>query len=240
MPRTATKNASPATEAASKKTAPKKTAPAKKDAAPAKADVLAKSPAQRPAAKSPAKQKISERDMLGGFFMDELKDIYWAEKHLVKALAKMEKAATAPALKNAFAGHRTATETHVARLEEVFSILGQKPSAKKCEAMAGLTSEADEIVSATDKGSDTRDVGLIFAAQKVEHYEIATYGCLAELARTLNLKGVPAILEKTLAEEKQTDVLLSKLAVRKINEEASHEKKDISFIDKVLNMVSGS
>ena len=149
----------------------------------------------------------------------------------------MEKNATAAPLKEAFASHRGVTQGHITRLEDVFGLLKQKPVAKKCEAMAGITKEGDDIISETEKGTETRDVGLIFAAQKVEHYEIATYGSLAELARTLGLQKVSEILEKTLAEEKQADEDLSKLAVRNINEEASHETEKPGFFERIANMI---
>ena len=104
--------------------------------------------------------------------------------------------------------------------------------------MAGITKEGDDIISETEKGTETRDVGLIFAAQKVEHYEIATYGGLAEIARTLGLKQVSVILDKTLAEEKEADEELSKLAVRNINEQAAEEKDQPGFLDKLVGMFS--
>ncbi|MGI8584693.1 MAG: ferritin-like domain-containing protein, partial [Chitinophagaceae bacterium] len=126
-----------------------------------------------------------QSSLLQELFLDELKDIYWAEKHLMKALPKMAKAATSDELRQAFTVHLEATNGHVARLEEAFGILGEKVQAKKCEAMAGLTKEGDGIIEDTEKGTLTRDVGLIMAAQKVEHYEIATYGSLAQLAKTL-------------------------------------------------------
>ncbi len=119
-----------------------------------------------------SKESASE---LEEFFIDSLKDIYWAEKHLTKALAKMQKAATSEELASAFADHLTVTQEHVARVEKVFELLDKKPQAKKCEAMEGLIKEGEDIISETEKGSSTRDVGLILAAQKVEHYEIATY-----------------------------------------------------------------
>ena len=115
-----------------------------------------------------------QSSMLEELFVDELKDIYWAEKHLLKALPKMAKAATSEELKQAFTDHLKATQGHVTRIEDAFGLLGEKAQAKKCEAMAGLTKEGDGIIEDTEKGSLTRDVGLIMAAQKVEHYEIAT------------------------------------------------------------------
>jgi ferritin-like metal-binding protein YciE len=167
----------------------------------------------------------SEKDpMLLEFFTEELKDIYWAEKHLTKALPKMVKAATSEDLKNAISDHLEVTQTHVQRLEQVFEILNKKPQAKKCEAMEGLTKEADSIVEDTEEGTATRDVGIILAAQKVEHYEIATYGGLAQLATTLELSEIASILEETLAEEKEADSSLTQIAESSINYEAMQEE----------------
>lgn len=157
------------------------------------------------------------------FFVDELKDIYWAEKHLVKTLPKMEKAATSEDLKNAFADHLEATKGHVTRLEKAFEILGKKAQAKKCDAMEGITKEGESIIEDTEAGTATRDVGLVLAAQKVEHYEISTYGGLAQLARTLGNEEVAQILDSTLAEEKEADELLTGIAEGHINYSAAEE-----------------
>ncbi len=165
----------------------------------------------------------SSDSLLREFFIDQLKDIYWAEKHLVKTLPKMKKAATSSELQQAFADHLEITNTHVTRLEQVFEILGEKASAKKCDAMAGITEEGEGIISETEKGTATRDVGLIFAGQKAEHYEIATYGGLAQLAKTLGLQQVSEILGTTLGEEKQADELLTKIAEEHVNYEAKAE-----------------
>jgi ferritin-like metal-binding protein YciE len=159
------------------------------------------------------------------FFHDELKDIYWAEKHLVKTLPKMAKAATSKELKNAFKEHLEVTKGHVSRLEQVFESLGYPPQAKKCEAIAGITKEGEEIIDDTEDGTSTRDVGLIMAGQKVEHYEIATYGGLAQLAKTLGHNDAAGILESTLAEEKEADQSLTALAENTVNEQASVESK---------------
>lgn len=177
--------------------------------------------------KAPSKTKDSsqaEDSKLADFFTDELKDIYWAEKHLVKTLPKMQKAATTEELKSAFADHLEVTKEHVSRLEQVFELLGEKAVAKKCEAMAGITKEGEDIIEETETGTATRDVGLILAAQKVEHYEIATYGGLAQLARTLSRSDVADILEKTLGEEKEADELLTSIAEDNVNYEAEQEK----------------
>ena len=157
------------------------------------------------------------------FFHDEVKDIYWAEKHLIKTLPKMQRAASSSDLKNAFVQHLEVTKGHVARLEEVFGILGKKPQAKKCDAMEGITKEGESIIEDTDAGTSTRDVGLILAAQKVEHYEIATYSGLTQLAKTLGYSEIASILETTLGEEKEADVNLSTLAENTINESAAME-----------------
>ncbi len=165
----------------------------------------------------------STDSMLEDFFTDELKDIYWAEKHLVKTLPKMKKAATSPELQQAFADHLETTKGHVTRLEQAFELLGKKAQAKKCEAMEGITKEGDSIIEDTEAGTATRDVGLILAAQKVEHYEISTYGGLAQLARTLGKDNIAEILEETLGEEKEADELLTNIAEDKVNYESLEE-----------------
>lgn len=157
------------------------------------------------------------------FFVDELKDIYWAEKHLVKALPKMKKAATSPELAAAFEKHTQETEQHISTLEEVFSLLGEKAAAKKCDAMAGLLEEANGIIADTDKGTMIRDAGLILAAQKVEHYEIATYGTLKVFAENIGHDDVAQLLSQTLENEKATDVALTEIAVNAVNAEAVAE-----------------
>ncbi|MBK7110754.1 MAG: ferritin-like domain-containing protein [Chitinophagales bacterium] len=174
---------------------------------------------------TPSRKSTPNDSMLEDFFYDELKDIYWAEKHLTKALPKLNKAATSKELKNAFSEHLEVTKTHIERLEQVFELLDKKAVAKKCEAMEGLTKEADSIVEDTEKGTATRDVGLILAAQKVEHYEIATYGGLVQLARTLKKEDVAELLEQTLGEEKEADSLLTDIAENDINYEASQEEE---------------
>ncbi len=177
-----------------------------------------------PAIKKTNGQQPQENDgRLAEFFHDELKDIYWAEKHLVKTLPKMSKAAYSQDLKNAINKHLDVTKNHVTRLEQVFGILGQKPQAKKCEAMEGITKEGSSIIEDTEDGTSTRDVGIILASQKVEHYEIATYGGLAQLAETLGHNDISDILRKTLAEEKDADEGLTELAENTVNEKATVE-----------------
>jgi ferritin-like metal-binding protein YciE len=162
---------------------------------------------------------------LDKFFEDALKDIYWAEKHLTKALPKMKKAATTEELQNAIDTHTEQTQEHVSRLEQVFELLGKKAQAKKCDAMEGLIKEGDSVVEETEDGSMTRDVGIIMAAQKVEHYEIATYGGLVQLATTMGKDDIAEILKQTLDEEKETDALLTQIAENNINWEAEMEGK---------------
>ena len=160
------------------------------------------------------------------FFMDALKDIYWAEKHLTKALPKMKKAATTEELQDAIEDHLAQTQEHVSRLEKVFEMLGKKAQAKKCDAMEGLVKEGESVIEETEDGSMTRDVGIIISAQKVEHYEIAAYGGLTQLARTMGLEDVAGILHETLEEEKQTDMLLTEIAENDINWEAEQEETE--------------
>jgi ferritin-like metal-binding protein YciE len=162
--------------------------------------------------------------MLQELFLEELRDIYWAEKHLVKALPKMEKAASSEELANAFNEHLAVTQEQVTRLEQVFELLGEKARGKKCEAMEGLVKEAESVIEDTEEGTSTRDVALIIAAQKVEHYEIATYGGLATLAKTMGINQVKELLGQTLEEEKETDELLTQLAENNINASASQEE----------------
>lgn len=156
-------------------------------------------------------------------FIDEIKDIYWAEKHLVKTLPKMRKASTSSELAEAIGNHLEETKVHVTRLEEIFGLLGQKVQAKKCDAMEGLAKEGEGIIEDTEAGTATRDVGIILASQKVEHYEIATYGGLAQLARTLGLTEVADLLAQTLQEEKAADETLTGVAENDINYEAADE-----------------
>lgn len=167
--------------------------------------------------------KAQTNSQLQKFFEDSLKDIYWAEKSLTKALPKMQKAATTEELKNAIEEHLAQTENQVKRLEQVFELIGKKAQAKKCEAMEGLIKEGESIIEETEDGSMTRDVGIIIAAQKVEHYEIATYGGLAQIATTMGLDEAADLLNETLEEEKETDELLTEIAENNINWEAEQE-----------------
>ncbi|WP_183561771.1 ferritin-like domain-containing protein [Mucilaginibacter sp. SP1R1] len=175
--------------------------------------------------KTPAQTDTVQESALNELFIDELKDIYWAEKHLAKALPKMAKAATSDKLRTAIENHLAETENHVTRLEAAFESINEKAVAVKCEAMAGLLKEGDEIVAETEKGSITRDAGIISAAQKIEHYEIASYGTLKTLASVLGYQEAAELLDSTLQEEKNADSLLTKIAESGINQSSKTEKK---------------
>jgi len=158
-------------------------------------------------------------------FEESLKDIYWAEKALLKAIPKMSKNATSEELKEALDGHLEETKGHVERLEQVFQIIGKPAAAKKCEAMAGLIKEAEEIMEESEEGV-MRDAGIIAAGQKVEHYEMATYGTLRTFAQVLGWDEAASILEETLGEEKAADEKLTEVAESAINVEAAEEDAD--------------
>jgi ferritin-like metal-binding protein YciE len=165
-----------------------------------------------------------ESSQLMKLFEDELKDIYWAEKALTKALPKMIKKATSDELSEALENHLKETEGHVKRAEQVFKILGKAAVAKKCEAMAGLIKEAGEIMEDCEEGS-MRDAGIITAGQKVEHYEIASYGTLHAFAELLGLDDAASLLADTLKEEKAADEKLTEVAESAINVEALEESE---------------
>lgn len=153
-------------------------------------------------------------------FEDQLKDLYWAEKELTKALPKMIKNATSQDLIDALTGHLEETKNQVVRIEQVFESIKKTAQPKKCAAMEGLIKEGEEIMEACEKGSMC-DAGIVFAGQKIEHYEIASYGTLRQFAETLGLEKAMTLLEKTLNEEKASDVKLTEVATRTINIEAS-------------------
>jgi ferritin-like metal-binding protein YciE len=161
------------------------------------------------------------RDLL----VEEMQDLYDAEKQLVKALPKMVKAATSEELSQAFGSHLEQTKGHVERLERAFQLLDEKPKNKPCAAMKGLISEAQERIQATDDGS-LADSAMICAAQKVEHYEIAGYGTLKAWAEELGLDDVAALLRETLAEEKEADQKLSTIAGKVMSELSSEESEE--------------
>ena len=145
-------------------------------------------------------------------FIDELKDLYSAEKQITKSLPKLAKAATSPELKDAFETHLKETFGQIERLEKVFDILGKSPRGKTCNGMKGVLEEGAEVLEETEKGSSVRDAALISAAQRVEHYEMAGYGCVREYATLLGQKEIAKLLEETLEEEKAADSKLGKVA----------------------------
>ena len=152
-------------------------------------------------------------------YIDQLQDVFSAEKQLTKALPKMAKAADDPELKTAFQDHLRVTEKQLERVAKILASLDKSPGRKKCEAMAGLIKEGSEMVNG-DADEEVRDAGLIVAAQKIEHYEIAAYGCLRTFANVLGRPSDAKALEQTLDEEKDADVTLTRLAMNCINTEA--------------------
>jgi len=176
--------------------------------------------AKSTSARGVVKAKSSAAEGLHELFVDSLKDIYWAEKALVKALPKMAKNATNENLIAGINNHTTETEEQIARLEQVFEIIGKKAVAKKCEAMDGLLKEGQDIMESTEPGA-VRDAGIIAASQKIEHYEIATYGTLCAFAKTLGYDDAAEILHTTLEEEKQADITLTEAAYNTINFDAA-------------------
>lgn len=175
--------------------------------------------------KGKVKAKSSAAEGLRELFVDSLKDIYWAEKALTKALPKMSKNATSESLVTTINEHLAVTQEQVTRLEQVFDLIGEKAAAKKCDAMEGLIKEGESIVEETEVGP-VRDAGIIAASQKIEHYEIATYGTLAAFAQTLGEDEALALLQQTLAEEKEADTLLTEVAYNNINFEAASEDEE--------------
>ena len=166
---------------------------------------------------------MEKHTLLEQFFKNALQDIYYAEQELVKALYKMEKEATTDELKTAFRDHRVETENHVDRLEQVFESIGEEAKTQKCHAIEGIIKEAGTIIDETEDDTYTRDIALIFAAQKAEHYEIATYGGLIELARQLDLDTAAELLSQTLEEEKDADNTLTSIAENHIYDAAKAE-----------------
>ena len=168
-------------------------------------------------------QSTAVDSKLKELFVEQLQDIYWAEKKLVKTLPKMAESATTDQLKQAFNTHLEQTRNHVSRLEQVFDSIGETAKSTKCPAMSGIAEEGEDIIDKTEKGTAQRDAGLIIAGQKAEHYEIATYGGLAQLAETLGFTDAKNLLGQTLQEEEQTDKLLSQIAKSGVNYKASKE-----------------
>ena len=161
-----------------------------------------------------------EMASLQELLVEELKDLYNAEKQLIKAMPKMAKTASSPELKQAFQTHLKETENQAKRLEQVFDALGEKAKSKKCHAMEGLIEEGKEMMG-EDMDDDVMDAALIAAAQKIEHYEIASYGTCRAYAQLLGNKEAARLLQQTLDEEGKTDKLLTQLAESSINVEAA-------------------
>ena len=171
-----------------------------------------------------ATEEASSMPYLEKFFINQLKDMYYAEQHLVKALGEMQKAATTEELEDAFEHHQKQTERHLKRLERVFKMIVSTAATKKCEAIEGLINEARSIIRETKEVTAKIDAALINDAQKIEHYEIATYGSLVQLAVTMDLDRVAEVLEKTLQEEEETDQELTMIAETFINVKAEQEQ----------------
>lgn len=182
----------------------------------------------------PVTAKPDAAQGLRDLFEDELKDIYWAEKALTKAIPKMIKNTTSEELETALKEHLAITEQQITRLEQVFESIGTKAQAKKCEVMEGLIKEAEEIMESTEEGV-VRDAGLISAGQKVEHYEIATYGTLCAFAKILGEDEAVSLLEETLNEEKEADQKLTEVAESSINIQAADEDSDEEEELKILS-----
>lgn len=176
------------------------------------------------------KAKPDAAQGLHNLFVNELKDIYWSEKALTKAITKMIKNATSQELVEALTGHLQVTKEQVIRLEEVFSSIGEKAGAKKCEAMTDIIKEVEEIMKETEKGT-VRDAGIILSGQKVEHYEIASYGSLCSFAKTLGEVDAAALLEETLNEEKEADEKLSEIAESSISIETTDENYGDTMVE---------
>src|ERR1700743_2023075 len=167
--------------------------------------------------------KTAQNSRLREFFIDQLQDIYWAEQKLVKTLPKLSEAADSPELRNAFDSHLNETKNHVTRIEKAFSLMKEKAESKECPAIKGIAEEGEEIIDETDDNTAQRDVGLIFAGQKAEHYEIATYGALIQLAKDMGETEVATLLQDTLKEEKAADQKLTQLAQSGITKAAAEE-----------------
>jgi ferritin-like metal-binding protein YciE len=170
------------------------------------------------------RKKRGNHEGLKSVFENDLKDIYWAENHLVNTLPKMAMAVVSDELRQALEDHLRQTEDHADRLKTVFEICSIKPAAKKCEGMEGLIKEGEEAIRQFERGI-VRDAEIIIAAQKVEHYEIAAYGSLRTLAEVLGFSEAAALLQRTLDEEKEADKLLTALS-ESVNKDAYQEKEE--------------
>jgi ferritin-like metal-binding protein YciE len=175
------------------------------------------------ATQSTTAPKAAQNSKLREFFIDQLQDIYWAEQKLVKTLPKLSEASHSPELRRAFDSHLIETKNHVSRIEKAFSLMKEKAESKECPALKGIAEEGEEIIDETEENTAQRDVGLIVAGQKAEHYEIATYGALVRLAKDMGEGEVASLLQETLKEEKAADQKLTQLAESGINQAAAHE-----------------
>jgi ferritin-like metal-binding protein YciE len=169
--------------------------------------------------------QTNRSSILEQFFVNCLQELYWSERNLVQVLDTMNSAASAEDLKEVFVVHKEETEKHVQRLEEVFALLDLPPEPRFCVGLQGLFDEGWKVIDETQENSPQRDVALIIAAQKVEHYEIATYGSLLTLAKTMGAKQIATILAPTLEEEKEADKTLSAIAEGGLNKEATQDQR---------------
>lgn len=157
------------------------------------------------------------------FFIFELEDLYWAEQHILKSMPKMIDAATSKALKSGLTSHLQETTAHVTRLEQAFKALGETPKETKCKATTGILKEVEDMISETEKGSAVRDAAIIMAAQKVEHYEITSYGSMIAFSKLMDHTKVSELLQDTLREEDNANSALTSLAEGGINQQALNE-----------------
>jgi ferritin-like metal-binding protein YciE len=172
----------------------------------------------------PSERKMAKgENLFHDLLIAGLKDIYWAEKHLIKSLPKLAKATTTQELKTSINDHLPETEMHVKKLERIFELIGEKAGAKRSQAMEGLVKEATGVQEEIQKETYTRDAAIIMAIQKIEHYQIASYGSLKEIAKTMGHDEVVSILDEILAEEKKADARFTELAIGSINEMARGE-----------------
>lgn len=166
-----------------------------------------------------------QKNTLKALYVDELRDIYDAEKQLIKALPEMAEASASEELRSGFEKHLEQTKEHARRLEQIFSELGEKPTGKKCKAMQGLVAEGSEMIEEDFEG-EVKDAGLISAAQRVEHYEMAAYGTVRNFASLLGEQNAASLLEQTLNEEKETDQNLTELSDSINSEAASYQAEE--------------
>lgn len=174
----------------------------------------------------PAQQQTEMHSMMEKLFIDQLRDLYYVEKNQIKALGRMAKKATTEELKEILIEHQEVTQEQLSRLDQVFEIMGKRAQAKKCAAFDGMQEEMDDMISETEDDTITRDVGLIVSAQKIEHYEVASYGCLSTLARTYGMLEVADLLQESLDEEKDADQQLTYIAENNVNYEAGLEDEE--------------